>query len=143
MNKRTFSKEQVKALKQNPNVLEVKSNGVTYTPEFKVKAVEASLRGQNPLQIFKELGLFDLDIIGKDVPRKRIYNWKKIYDEHGEVGLYLNKRNSARQGGSFNDESAEEKLKKAEARIKFLETENEFLKKLEEQERQALRKKQD
>ncbi|GGD10085.1 hypothetical protein [Pontibacillus salipaludis] len=49
MNKRTCSQEQVKALKQNPNVLEVKSNGVTYTPEFKVKAVEASLRGKNPL----------------------------------------------------------------------------------------------
>ena len=35
----------------------------------------------------------------------------------------------------------EEKLKKAEARIKYLEVENDFLKKLEELERQALAKK--
>jgi transposase len=35
----------------------------------------------------------------------------------------------------------EEKLRKAEARIKFFEAENDFLKKLEELERQALKKK--
>ncbi|KIL77465.1 hypothetical protein SD77_1451 [Bacillus badius] len=35
----------------------------------------------------------------------------------------------------------EEKLQKAESRIKFLEAENDFLKKLEELERQALKKK--
>ena len=41
---------------------------------------------------------------------------------------------------SSKELSVEERLKKAEARFKFLEAENEFLKKLEELERQVLKK---
>jgi transposase len=42
---------------------------------------------------------------------------------------------------SSKELTAEEKLMKAEARIAFLEMENDFLKKLEELERQAKKKK--
>ncbi|MBV7507886.1 hypothetical protein ABES02_01265 [Neobacillus pocheonensis] len=55
--------------------------------------------------------------------------WKEVYGK------------AASGPPSSKELSVEEKLKKAEARIKFLEAENDFLKKLEELERQALKKK--
>ncbi|QIZ05344.1 hypothetical protein HFZ78_23760 [Priestia megaterium] len=55
--------------------------------------------------------------------------WKEVYGK------------AASGRPSSKELSVEEKLKKAEARIKLLEAENDFLKKLEELERQALKKK--
>ncbi|MEY2191724.1 hypothetical protein AB7942_03170 [Neobacillus sp. BF23-41] len=51
--------------------------------------------------------------------------WKEVYGK------------AASGRPSSKELSVEEKLKKAEARIKLLEAENDFLKKLEELERQA------
>lgn len=141
MSKKLFSKNQMKELERNPNVIQVTNQAITYHPDFKIKAVQDSLNGKSPIQIFVEHG-FDLDIIGKDIPRKRLYQWKQIYNESGELGLSINKRGRTKSGRtSSKDLSLEEQLKKAEARIKFLEVENDFLKKLEELERQALAKK--
>ena len=131
----------MKALEKNPNVIKVTEQSITYNPEFKVKAVRENHTGKPPAQIFVEHG-FDLDIVGKDIPRKRLYQWKQIYNESGELGLSINQRGKLKSERTSSKElSVEEKLKKAEARIKFLEVENDFLKKLEELERQALTKK--
>ena len=128
-------------LERNPNVLRVTEQSITYHPDFKVKAVLENIKGEGPARIFMDHG-FDLDIIGKGLPRKRLYQWKKIYNESGELGLTLDNRGKTRvERSSLKELSIEEKLKKAEARIKFLEVENDFLKKLEELERQALAKK--
>jgi transposase len=141
MRKKLFSKSQMKALEKNPNVIKVTEQSITYNPEFKVKAVRENHTGKPPAQIFVEHG-FDLDIVGKDIPRKRIYQWKQIYNESGELGLSIDQRGKIKSERTSSKElSVEEKLKKAEARIKFLEVENDFLKKLEELERQALTKK--
>jgi len=141
MEKKSFSKSQIKELERNPNVIRVNKKTITYNPDFKVQAVHESLDGKGPAQIFKDHG-FDLDIIGKDIPRKRLYQWKQIYNESGELGLALDTRGKVTAKRTTTKElSLEEKLKKAEARIKFLEVENDFLKKLEELERQALVKK--
>lgn len=141
MNMKLFSKSQMNELEKNPNVIRVTQKTITYKPEFKVKAVLENLKGKNPTQIFVEHG-FDLDIIGKGLPRKRLYQWKQIYNESGELGLSLDNRGKIKaERTTLQELSLEEKLKKAEARIKFLEVENDFLKKLEELERQALVKK--
>jgi transposase len=131
----------MKALEKNPNVIKVTEQIITYNPEFKVKAVRENLTGKTPVQIFLEHG-FDLDAVGKDIPRKRLYQWKQIYKESGELGLSVTQRGRTTSKRTSSKElSVEDKLKKAEARIKFLEVENDFLKKLEELERQALEKK--
>lgn len=128
-------------LEKNPNVLRVTDQAITYHPDFKVKAVLENIKGESPARIFMDHG-FDLDIIGKGLPRKRLYRWRKIYNESGELGLTIDSRGKTRTERSPSKElSIEEKLKKAEARIKYLEVENNFLKKLEELERQALAKK--
>jgi DNA-binding transcriptional regulator YhcF (GntR family) len=67
---------------------------------------------------------------------------RKTYSQFGEEGFYIERRGKGRTGrSSSKDLSTEEKLKRAEARIAFLEAENEFLKKLDELERQAMKKK--
>lgn len=141
MSKKLFSKRQMKELEKNPNIISVTEQSITYQPKFKVKAVLDNLNGKSPTQIFAEHD-FNLDIIGKDLPRKRLYQWRQIYNNSGEVGLSLDNRGKTRAERTSSKElSVEEKLKKAEARIKFLEVENDFLKKLEELERQASEKK--
>ena len=93
------------------------------------------------MDIFIEHG-FDLDIIGSDKPQQCLKRWRKTYEMHGEEGLRNERRGKGSTGRpSSKDLTLEEKLKKAEARIAFLEMENAFLKKLEELERKA--KKQD
>jgi transposase len=141
MKKKFFSKGQMIELEKNPNVLRVNEQAITYHPDFKVKAVLENIKGESPARIFMDHG-FDLDIIGKELPRKRLYQWRKIYNESGEMGLTLDNRGKTRiERPSSKELSMEEKLKKAEVRIKFLEVENDFLKKLEELERQALARK--
>ena len=141
MKKKLFSKSQMIELEKNPNVLRVTDQAISYHPDFKVKAVLENIKGESPARIFTDHG-FDLDIIGKGLPRKRLYQWRNIYNEAGELGLTLDNRGKTRvERSSLKELSIEEKLKKAEARIKYLEVENDFLKKLEELERQALAKK--
>ena len=88
MKKKFFSKGQMIELEKNPNVLRVNEQAITYHPDFKVKAVLKNIKGESPARIFMDHG-FDLDIIGKELPRKRLYQWRKIYNESGEMGLTL------------------------------------------------------
>lgn len=141
MSKKFFTEEEIKELMNNPNIIKVTPNAITYLPEFKVKAVLSYIGGNSPVEIFRENGLSS-DLVGSDIPRKRLYQWKKIYDEQGELGLLFNKRgSSSKKSKDSRGLSVDEKLKRAEARIKFLEAENDFLKKLEELERKAMKKK--
>lgn len=135
-----YTQSQIDQLKRNPNVLEVTESSISYLPEFKVQAVKSSLEGNSPASIFIKNG-FDLDMIGKDIPRKRLYMWRRIYEESGELGLLTDHRgkNAAMKGSK--ESSIEDQLKKAEAKIKFLEMENEFLKKLDKMEREAIKRK--
>jgi transposase len=109
-----LSKSQIKELEKNPNVILVNDHTITYHPDFKVKAVRENLKGTTPAQIFEEHG-FPPDIIGKDIPRKRLYQWRQVYNELGELGLALNKRGKTNTHLSSSKQlSVEEKLKKEE-----------------------------
>ena len=136
--KSSFSVAQIKELEKNPYILKVSDKQITYQPDFKIKAVKENIQGKSPSEIFLESG-FDLDVIGKDIPRKRLYNWRKVYDKSGDIGILSDNRGKSVRSTSSKELSVEEKLKRAEAQIKFLKAENNFLKKLEELERQALK----
>jgi transposase-like protein len=132
---------QIKELEKNPNIVSVSERTITYSPDFKIKAVQEYKQGKLPSQIFIENG-FELEIIGKKQPKRCLQRWRETYDRFGEEGFLTERRGKGSTGRpSLKSLSVEEKLKKAEARIKFLEAENDFLKKLEELERQALKKK--
>ncbi|MDV7763350.1 hypothetical protein N9I19_01850 [Peribacillus sp. CSMR9] len=110
----------------------------SYNPEFKTKAIKEYKKGKSPSQIFIEHG-FNLEIIGKEKPKRCLQRWRDTLKGLVEEG-FLNAVEKERCPSS-KAQSAEDQLRKAEARIKFLETENDFLKKLEELERRALKKK--
>jgi transposase len=140
MSKNLFTDYQIKELEKNPNVLRVSERAISYHPDFKVKAVMEYQSGKIPSQIFIENG-FNIEVIGKNQPKRCLQRWRETYEKFGEQGLQSERRGKAASGRPSSKElSVEEKLKKAEARIKFLEAENDFLKKLEELERQALKK---
>lgn len=137
MSKIIFNEHQRRVLEANPNVKAVSDRTIQYTPEFKVKAVKENLQGKGPAQIFVENG-FDLLVIGSDKPKATLKRWRKTFQLHGESGFFEERRGKGSTGRPPSEDlSAEKKLEKAEARIKYLEAENELLKKLEELERQA------
>ncbi|MBT2684957.1 HTH domain-containing protein [Bacillus sp. ISL-37] len=141
MSKNIYNEFQIKELEKNPNVLSASERSISYSPEFKLKAVMDYKSGKIPTQIFIEQG-FDLDMIGKEQPKRCLKRWRDSYERFGEEGFLTERRGKGSTGRPSSKQlSVEEKLRKAEARIKFLEAENDFLKKLEELERQALKKK--
>lgn len=141
MSKKIFNEFQRNQLENNPNVNHVSDRSISYRPEFKVNAVKENLKGKGPREIFQESG-FDIEMIGSDKPNQCLERWRRTYKEFGEEGFFQERRGKGGTGGrpSSKELTADEKLKRAEARIKFLEAENDFLKKLEELERQAKKK---
>lgn len=141
MSKHLYSNTEMKQLEDNPNVVKVSERSITYHPLFKKAAIQEYQNGNFPSQIFEEHG-FDLVVIGKDQPRRCLKRWRNTFEKYGELGLEGDRRGKGSKGRpSSKKMSAEEKLEKAEARIKYLEAENDFLKKLDKLERQALKKK--
>lgn len=137
MSKRIFTAFEQKQLEKNPNVLHVSDRSISYAPDFKVKAVRENLTGKSPMATFLDHG-FDLEIIGTDKPKECLKRWRTTFERFGEQGFFTERRGKSRTGRpSSKPLSTEERLKKAEAKIAFLEMENDFLKKLEELERQA------
>ncbi|PSJ85593.1 HTH domain-containing protein, partial [Brevibacillus fortis] len=136
-NRKSFTEQEIHTLENNPNVLRVTGKNITYSPMFKVSAVQAYQEGQTPMEIFLQAGFY-IEIIGKDMPKKCLLRWRKAYATLGEVGLMEERRGKGSTGRKSEKElSAEDKLRRAEARIRLLEAENELLKKLEALERQT------
>ncbi|WP_163103537.1 MULTISPECIES: HTH domain-containing protein [Bacillaceae] len=141
MSKNIFNEFQRLQLENNPNVDHVSDRAISYKPEFKVIAVKENLAGKGPMDIFIDHG-FDIDIIGSRKPVQCLDRWRSSYEKYGEEGFFTERRGKGSTGRPSSKEmTVEEKLTKAEARIAFLEMENDFLKKLEELERQAKKNK--
>ncbi|WP_373688831.1 HTH domain-containing protein, partial [Brevibacillus daliensis] len=133
---RIFTEHEIKQLEANPNVEHVSDKTITYAAAFKVAAVKAYQDGQTPIEIFRSAG-FDVEMIGQKKPKNCLKRWRNTYETLGEVGLLEERRGKGSIGRRPSAEmSTEEKLKRAEARIKLLEAENDFLKKLEALEKQ-------
>jgi transposase len=127
----------MRQLEANPNVLHVLEKNITFDPSFKLGAVKAYQAGKTPMEIFLEAG-FDVDMLSLGKPKHSLKRWRDTYAAHGEAGLLEERRGKGSSGRPTSKElSTEEKLKRAEAKIKLLEVENDFLKKLKALERQA------
>ena len=87
MKKTNFTPEEVKVLRENPNVLRVSDNRITYTRAFKVHLVDEYRKGKRPTQIFREAG-FDTKVLGSKRIERAAANWKKTYVRNT---LYLDK----------------------------------------------------
>ncbi|MCP3806190.1 IS3 family transposase [Paenibacillus sp. Lou8.1] len=115
---RVFTEKEIKVLESNPSVLRVSEN-ITYSPAFKIAAVQANQAGHTPMEIFVQ-----------ETPKRCLERWWKTYASSGEAGLLEERKGKGSSERPVSRElSAEEKLRLAEARIKLLEAENELLKK--------------
>jgi len=131
MNKRTLTREQVETLSKNPNVLKCSPKSITYSKEFKVKAVTMSKdEGYTCKEIFRRLG-FDLDIIGVKTPKECLKRWNGIYRLKGLDGFDKELRGTQSKGRIRTIRvSDEDKIKRLELEILYLKAENDFLAKL-------------
>ena len=128
MSKILFTDAQVKKLTKNKWIKNITNKGVTYTNEFKYKLVkECENYKKFPQDVFRECGISP-EIVGEKRISTAAYRWRKQLNSIGEI-------KDTRKGGSGRPIEREltdkEKLKRAEARIKLLEAENELLKKNE------------
>jgi hypothetical protein len=64
-------------LKRNPNVQHVSETKITYSPTFKVAAVQAYFTGQPPMEILLEAG-FHIDT---DKPKKYLLRWIQVFTD--------------------------------------------------------------
>lgn len=133
MNRKYFTKNEIKKLKKNKYVLRVSKASITYSTEFREMFIKEYLEGNLPRIIFEKYG-FDIEILGYKRIEQAAARWKKKYNENGVLGLKDDRKtNSGRP--SVRELSLEEKYKKLESKNKLLEMENEFLKKLDKLER--------
>ena len=141
MSKRNFSEVEQQILIENPNVKKISRKAITYSPDFKVYAVNENLNGKTPIMIFEEAG-FNLEMIGRDKPSECLKRWRKTYKSFGEEELLRETRGKDATGRPRSSNMTDtEKLKRAEAKIKYLEAELDFIKKLDALERQVKKKK--
>ena len=128
MSKRVYSPEQLQALRDNPNVAKCSNKSITYSKDFKIKAVKAYYdTGQSPNAIFLEAG-FDLNVIGKGKPKSCLRDWKSIYKAKGETGL--NTEGRGKDGGRKPKTKESKDIEYLQTKIAYLEAENNFLRNL-------------
>lgn len=128
-----FDKEAINFLRENPYVKEVSEKAITYTAVFRGKFVAEYEAGKLPSQIFREAG-FDIKMLGSE----RIKSFSKRCRKMAirETGFEdTRSKNSGRL--LTRNLTTEEQLERLKHKIKYLEQENEFLKKIEFLDRQA------
>lgn len=131
MSKIIFTKEQINLLRKNNYVKHVSEKGITYTKEFKEYFVNEYGKGMKPTQIFENVGL-QQSILGKE----RIYAATKRFRKCEERFDGFEDRRKGNSGRPATKHlTTEEKLKRAEDKIMYLQQENEFLKKIQRIER--------
>ena len=92
MSVRTFSTEQLEALKANPYVSQATSRRITYTDEFKSLFVRRYKEGFTPRRIFHDAG-FDVDALGYKRIERASDRWRQLSEE-GKLPEYVNNINS-------------------------------------------------
>lgn len=130
MSKRRFTPEEIANLLKNKNVVKCSDKTISYSKEFKVKAVKMYLdEGISPNQIFLEEG-FDLNVIGWGKPNDCVGDWRRIFKIKGVDGLLKECR--GRLGGRPKSKGLNDtdKIEYLEAKVAYLTAENDFLTKL-------------
>lgn len=123
-----LSETDKKCLLSSPFVEKITNSQVSFTPEFKIKAVKENLEGKSPIRIFNDAGL-DTSLFLEDFPKKSIYRWKTIYLKEGLNGLKAEKRGKGAKGRPKKAYDPSDPRSVLD-RLAYLEVENDFLKKL-------------
>lgn len=130
MSKRKFTAAQVADLRQNGNVAKCSDKAISYSKDFKVRAVQRyEDEGASAKQIFKEAG-FDLDVIGQDKPKSCLGDWRRVFTVKGINGLKTETRGRGGGRPKKHGLTDAQKIEWLEAKVAYLKAENDFLAKL-------------
>lgn len=132
MSKRRFTTDQIKELLKNKNVAKCSEKSITYSKEFKLKAIKQyNEDGYSPRVIFEKAD-FDIYLIGKWVPDESLHRWRKTYSSKGLLGLNAETRGRSHGGGRPKTKGLTEtdRIKRLEIENAYLKEENSFLVKL-------------
>ncbi len=126
-----FTNEEVLELRKNPNVVKCSQKATTYSKDFKLRAVKQYLvENLSCAEIFRLAG-FNISVLGRNIPKDRISDWKYIYRTQGETGLSTERRGANSPGRpKIKGLSEKENMERLEAEVAYLKAENVFLKQL-------------
>ncbi|MGL5614287.1 IS3 family transposase [Cetobacterium sp.] len=128
MSDKLFNEQEIQILRKNIYVKNITAKGITYTDEFKKIFIQENLAGSLPRDIFEKHGLH-IEYLGMKRIKAAGNRWRSQYILGGTNRLQdTRKLNSGRP--TTKDLSLEEKYKKLQEKIEFLEAENEFFKKV-------------
>lgn len=122
MREREFTPAERALLESNVNVLKVGNSNIIYTKEFKRHAINLCNEGVSVNNIFHDAGI-DLSIFPHNYAKYTLKRWRKTQGSHKEQQV---PKRRGRQKDVSNMTREE-----MEAKIAYLEAENDFLKKLQ------------
>lgn len=92
-----LSDYQRRKLQENPNIQKITEKHVVFTTKFKIKSVEAYLKGFSAKEIFENAQI-NLDYFKPLYAKFCIKKWKKKYIEDGKESFSIDKRGSGSSG---------------------------------------------
>jgi len=127
---KVYTKEQREILLKNKNVEKCGIGVISYTGDFKVKAVKQyNKEYMKPQEIFIQAG-FDIEMIGKNKPKNCLERWNKTYREKGLGELLESKACGRGRPKGRRNLSEKDKIKRLKLEIEYLKEKNLFLVKL-------------
>lgn len=125
----TFSSEQIARLKKNPCVWSVSERSISYTYEFKKRALTLYSQGVKPDEIWKQAG-FDISMWKKHYCRYTLKDWRRMVKRNGLESLI--RLSGVQADGGYKRARLPEadRVRRLELKVQYLEAENDFLAKL-------------
>ena len=133
MKRYRFPKEYVEELNKHPCVDKATEWTISFTPEFKQRAYDEYSRGKSMREIFTDEG-FSVEQLGV----KRLENFRNKLIRKAETDIsFVDKRKSKElQSPPSTEAQMMKRIRELEHRNAYLEQENEFLKKIQELEKE-------
>lgn len=121
--------EEIEKLSVNPYVLRCSEKSITYTHEFKKRAVELYRQGVSSGEIWRGSG-FDISRWRKTYAKDCIRDWKEIVEKKGYEGLVESRGLHSSGRPKTKGVTDADKIKRLELQVRYLRAENDFLIKL-------------
>lgn len=129
MHTHIHSGEEIAKLMENPYVLRCSEKSITYTYDFKKRALELYKQGVSSNEIWKRLG-FDISRWRKTYAKDCIRDWKEVVENKGLEGLAECRGLGSSGRPKTKGVTDQDRIKRLELQVRYLQAENDFLAKL-------------
>ena len=127
MARKMFTQEQVRIMAENPYTLHVSTTQITFTNAFKEEFWQRYQEGDTPRTIMYDLG-YDPEVLG----RNRLSGIQNVVCKQAvsAKGFHERPQRKRREVSAEGDSTTQAQLRQMQHRLKYLEQEVEFLKKI-------------